>query len=213
MGDGRPENNNKKTTAWHSSMLACKPHPFALFFSSRRLQISSSVEDYPVPVIIVDTATDVSVVSHASLKSHPTLRSVIIQSVPPTTVALRAANGSPLNVLGFVDFSLTLGTITYDVEALVVPSLGPDSILLDNSVMSILELSLIGKTKYCLFLQLVIIYQQFIVLATPPPAPLIPPLSLATLTCPSLLSTMMQKELMSGCVNVSILNLGTRPLP
>ena len=34
-------------------------------------------------------------------------------------------------------FSLTLGTITHDVEALVVPSLGPDSLLLDNSVMSI----------------------------------------------------------------------------
>ena len=41
-------------------------------------------------------------------------------------------------VLGFVVFSLTLGTITHDVEALVVPSLGPDSILVDNSsVMSI----------------------------------------------------------------------------
>ena len=35
-------------------------------------------------------------------------------------------------------FSLTLGTITHDVETLVVQSLGPDfSILLDNSVLSI----------------------------------------------------------------------------
>ena len=69
--------------------------------------------------------------------SHPTLRSVTIQPVPPTAVALQAANGSSLNVLGFVVFSLTLGTITHDVEALVVPSLSPDSIILDNSVMSI----------------------------------------------------------------------------
>ena len=69
--------------------------------------------------------------------SHPTLRSVTIQPVPPTAFALRAANGSSLNVLGFVVFSLTLGTITHDVEALVVPLLGPDTILLDNSVMSI----------------------------------------------------------------------------
>ena len=98
------------------------------------MQISGSVKDYPVPAIPADTATDVSVVSHAWLKSHPTLHSVIIQPVPPTTVALRAANGSPLNVLGFVVFSLTLGTITHDVEALLVSSLGPDSILLDNSV-------------------------------------------------------------------------------
>ena len=69
--------------------------------------------------------------------SHPTLRSVTIQPVPTTAVGLRAANGSPVNVLGFVVFSLTLGTIAHDVEALVVPSLGLDSILLDNSVMSI----------------------------------------------------------------------------
>ena len=113
---------------WHAD-------PIFFFFSSRRVQISCSVDDYPVPAITVDTATDVSVVSHAWLMSHPTLRSVTIQPVSPTTVALRAANSSPLNVLGFVVFSLTLGTITHDVEALVVPSLGPDSILLDNSVM------------------------------------------------------------------------------
>ena len=37
----------------------------------------------------------------------------------------------PLPFLGFVVFSLTLGTITHDVEALVVLSLGSDSILLD----------------------------------------------------------------------------------
>ena len=55
----------------------------------------------------------------------------------PTAVALRAANGSSLNVLGFDVFSPTLGTITHYVDALVVPSLGPDSIHLDNSFMSI----------------------------------------------------------------------------
>ena len=117
-------------------MLACKSHLFFVF-SSRRVQSSGSVEDYPVPAITVDAATDVAVVSHAWLMSHPTLRSVTIQPVPPIAVTLRAANGSPSNVLGFIVFSFTLGTITHDVEALVVPSLGPDSILLDNSVMSI----------------------------------------------------------------------------
>ena len=50
---------------------------------------------------------------------------------------MRAANGSPLNVIGFVVFSLPLGTITHYVEALIVPSLGPDSVLLDNGVMTI----------------------------------------------------------------------------
>jgi len=125
-----PAKNNKKTTVWHSSMLAHRSHPFSLSFSSRRVQISGSVDNYPVPAITVDTATDISVVSQAWLMSHPTLRSVTIQPVPPTAVALRAANGSPLDILGFVIFSLTLSTITHEVEALVVPSLGPDSILL-----------------------------------------------------------------------------------
>ena len=64
MGSVRSD-NNKKTTAWHSSRLACKTHTFSLFFSSRRVQISGFVEDYPVTAITVDTATDVSVVSHA----------------------------------------------------------------------------------------------------------------------------------------------------
>ena len=38
--------------------------------------------------------------------------------------------------MGFVDFPLTLGGTTRHVTALVVPSLGPDSILLDNQVMN-----------------------------------------------------------------------------
>ena len=80
MGSVRPD-NNKKTTAWHSSRLACKSHPFSLCFSSRRVQMSGSVEDYPMPAITVDTATDVSVVSNAWLMSHPILRSVTISNL------------------------------------------------------------------------------------------------------------------------------------
>ena len=113
------------------------PSFFCFVFSSRIVKTSGSVEDYPVPAITVDAATDVAVVSHAWLMSHPTLRSVTIQPVPPIAVTLRAANGSPSNVLGFIVFSFTLGTITHDVEALIAASLGPDSVLLDNSVMDI----------------------------------------------------------------------------
>ena len=150
-------------------MLACKSHPFSLFFSPRRVQTSGSVENYPVPAITVDTDTNVSVVSHVWLMSHPTLRYVTIQPVPPTAVALRAANGSPSNVLGSVVFSLTLGTITHDVESLVVPSLGPYSILLDNSFISTFGAVLDWETKFCLFLLLVTLYQLLIVLPRLPP--------------------------------------------
>ena len=91
--------------------------------------------------------------------SHPTLRSVTIQPVPPTAVGLRAANGSPVNVLGFVVFSLTLGTIAHDVEALVVPSLGLDSILLENGVMSVFGAVLDWENQILSFLLLVTLYQ------------------------------------------------------
>ena len=59
----------------------------------------------------------------------------VLSTRPRAAVALSAANGSAINVLGFVDFSLTLGGSTSTVTALVVPSLGRDRILQDNQVM------------------------------------------------------------------------------
>ena len=44
---------------WHAN------HILFLCFFRLAVQISGSVEDYPVPAITVDTATDVSVVSSA----------------------------------------------------------------------------------------------------------------------------------------------------
>ena len=177
-------------------MVVRRSHHFSLYFSSGRVQSSGSVDNHPVPAIAVDTATDISVVSQAWLMSHPTLRSVTIQPVPPSAVALRAANGSPLDILGFVVFTLTLSTITQDVEALALPALGPDSILLDKKVMSNFGAVLDWEnqtTRYlvCHLHLLVNLSQQFIVLATPPPAQLTPPLP-ATQISPSLLSTVMQ---------------------
>ena len=59
VGDDHPENSNKKQLRG-TALLACRSHPFPLFFSSRRVQISGSVDDYPVSAITVDTVTDVS---------------------------------------------------------------------------------------------------------------------------------------------------------
>ena len=100
------------------------------------MRVSGHVDDYPVTNITIDTVTDVSVVSHGWLKYHPSLRSVLLKLVPQAAVSLRAANGHPLHILGFIDFPLNVGGITCTVIALVVPSLGPDSVLLDNQVMS-----------------------------------------------------------------------------
>ena len=171
-GDVRPEKNiNQTTTVGHSSMLAHTSRPFFLSFSSRRVQISGPVDTYPVPAITVDIATDISFVSRAWLMSHPTLGPVSIQPVSPSAVALRAVNGSPLDILGFVIFSLTLRTIAHDVEALVVPSLGPDSRLVDNNVMPKFGAVLDWETKLCHLHLLVNLSQQFIVLANPASRP------------------------------------------
>ena len=77
MGGVRPDNNIKRqlrgtARCWHANpilffvLFISQSADFGyLFFSSRRVQISGSVDDYLVPAITVDTATDMSVVSHA----------------------------------------------------------------------------------------------------------------------------------------------------
>ena len=51
-------------------------------------------------------------------------------------MSLSAANGSSLEILGLIKLSLTPGDITRRVDALVIPLLGPDQILVDNDIMS-----------------------------------------------------------------------------
>ena len=58
-----------------------------------------------------------------------------IFAVPPGAINLSSADGSPLKSLGYVRLQLTLGDITLPVEALVLPYLGPDIKLLDNTIM------------------------------------------------------------------------------
>ena len=43
-------------------------------------------------------------------------------------MSLSAANISSLEILGFLELSLTLGDNTRRIDALVIPSLGPDQI-------------------------------------------------------------------------------------
>lgn len=58
-----------------------------------------------------------------------------IVSVPPGAINIRSADGSPLQFIACTNFKLTLGDTTLPVEASVLPNLGPDTILLDNSIM------------------------------------------------------------------------------
>ena len=58
-------------------------------------------------------------------------------AVPPGAINLSGADGSPLKILGYARFQLILEDITLPVEALVLPSLGPDILLLDNTIMGV----------------------------------------------------------------------------
>lgn len=60
----------------------------------------------------------------------------MIKPIPPSVMSLSAADGSPLETMGFINFSVTLGDITRQIDALVFRFFGPDQILLDNDVMS-----------------------------------------------------------------------------
>ena len=166
-GKSSPERKHNPDQVWYSSRLEHKIIDFSLSFSSRRVRIAGSVDDAPVNSITVDTATDVSVVSLAWVRSHPTLRGVPLDPIPPAAVALRAANGEPINVVGFIGFPLTLSELTRTVTALIVLSLGLHLMLLDNSFMSDFGARLDWEIKLCPFRLLVERYKLFIAFATP----------------------------------------------
>ena len=74
-------------------------------------------------------------ISKTFIDKHEKLRQKCIFPVPPGAISLRSADGSPLQILGYVRFTLKLGNKSLPVEALVLPHLGPDVMLLDNSIM------------------------------------------------------------------------------
>ena len=130
-GKSSPERKKKSDQVSYSSRLTHKTIDYSSSFSSRRVRIADCVDDAPVNHITVGTSTDVLVVCPAWVRSHPTLRGIPLDPVPPAAVALRAPNGEPTNVVRFIDFPFTLSEITRTVTALAVPSLGPDLILVD----------------------------------------------------------------------------------
>ena len=84
----------------------------------------------------LDAATDVPCISVNFVQIHPTMKDTEIFAVPTGAINLSSADGSHLKNLGYVRFELSLGDITLPVEAFVLPSLGPDIMLLDNSIMN-----------------------------------------------------------------------------
>ena len=136
VNSGCPYDTNNKNNSWFSSSLSRKKPSATLSFSSRRIRIPGIVNDLAVSGLTVDSTSDITCVSLLFLKQHPTLCKARVETVPPSCMSPRAANGSSIEILGIIKSSLTLGDITRRIDALVIPSLGPDQILLDNDVMS-----------------------------------------------------------------------------
>lgn len=76
--------------------------------------------------LTIDTASDITYVSLLFFKRHPILYEALIEPVPPSFMSLSAANGSPLEMMGFIKLSVTLCDISRCIDALVIPSLGPE---------------------------------------------------------------------------------------
>ena len=135
MDDGcvATETSGRRKEQEFSSSLAKKKIAGSFLYIPPGQSTSWSSHDQHVSEITMDTASDVSCVASMFLQA------------PPACMSLRAANGSPIqttrSVLGHVTWQITLliiidDAISRSVDALIIPFLGPDQLLLDNATMA-----------------------------------------------------------------------------
>ena len=101
-------------------------------FPSTRVRIPGALEGGNIEhQITIDFAVDIPCMSKTFIDNHEKLRHKRTFPVPIGAISLHSADGSPLEILGCVRFTNKL----LPVEALVLPPLGPDVMLIDNSIM------------------------------------------------------------------------------
>ena len=120
----------------HSQPAVLDVSPYSTRFPSTRVRIPGVLEEDNIEhQLTIDSATDIPCISKTFIDRHEKLRQKCIFPIPPGAISLRSADGSPLQILGYIRFTLKLGDKSLPVEALVLPHLGPDIMLLDNSIM------------------------------------------------------------------------------
>ena len=120
----------------HSQPAVLDVSPYSTRFPSTRVRIPGVLEEDNIEhQLTIDSATDIPCISKTFIDKHEKLRQKCIFPIPPGAISLRSADGSPLQILGYIRFTLKLGDKSLPVEALVLPHLGPDIMLLDNSIM------------------------------------------------------------------------------
>ena len=85
--------------------------------------------------LIIDSATDIPCTVKTFTEDHEKLTPSPYFPIPPNAISLHSADGTPLEILGCIRFTLKLGNKSLPVEALVLPHLGPDAVLIDISIM------------------------------------------------------------------------------
>ena len=120
----------------HSQPAVLDVSSYSTRFPSTRVRIPGVLEEDNIEhQLTIDSATDIPCISKTFIDKHEKLRQKCIFPIPPGAISLRSADGSPLQILGYIRFTLKLGNKSLPVEGLVLPHLGPDIILLDNSIM------------------------------------------------------------------------------
>ena len=107
--DSRPNStsNNDKHEEWFTSSLSRRSRlPLALAFSSHRVHVCGRVEGHDVSRVTIDTASDVSCIAFPFIERHPVLKNEPIHPIPHAAITLKAANGSLMEVKGFIRFDL-----------------------------------------------------------------------------------------------------------
>ena len=120
----------------HSQPAVLDVSSYSTRFPSTRVRIPGVLEEDNIEhQVTIDSATDIPCISKTFIDKHEKLRQKCIFPIPPGAISLRSADGSPLQILGYIRFTLKLGNKSLPVEALVLPHLGPDIMLFDNSIM------------------------------------------------------------------------------
>ena len=105
-------------------------------FPSTRVRIPGVLEgDNIEHQLTIDSATDIPCISKTFIDNHEKLQQKRIFPVPSGAISLHSADGSPLEILGCVRFTLKMENKALPVEAFVLPHLGPDVMLIDSSIM------------------------------------------------------------------------------
>ena len=137
----------------HSQPAVLDVSAYSTRFPSTRVRIPGVLEEDNIEhQLTIDSATDIPCISKTFIDKHEKLRQKCIFPIPPGAISLRSADGSPLQILGYIRFTLKLGNKSLPVEALVLPHLGPDVMLLDNSIMKSFGAKLDWSTE-CLSFQ------------------------------------------------------------